>query len=164
MSKTPAAKTATPAIQILNSTGTAYQLYEYEHDPRSEMGFGQESAAKLGIDPARIFKTLLAQVDDTLVCAVVPVSGMLDLKALAQAVHGKKAHMAAPADAERATGYVVGGISPLGQKRPHPTVIDASAQTHDQILVSGGRRGLSIELSPDDLKALTKATFAPIGR
>ena len=156
------AKTA--AIQALIDSGTAHTVHEFEHDPRSEVGFGQEGADKLGVDPSRIFKTLLAGVDGQLVCAVVPVAGKLDLKALAGAVHGKKAHMADPVEAERATGYVVGGISPLGQKRQLPTVIDESVEGYETVFVSGGRRGLDIELAPDDLVRLTGATTAPIGR
>ena len=156
------AKTA--AIQALIDSGTTHTVHEFEHDPRSEVGFGQEGADKLGVDPARIFKTLLAGVDGQLVCAIVPVAGKLDLKALAGAVHAKKAHMADPAEAERATGYVVGGISPLGQKRQLPTVIDESVERHETVFVSGGRRGLDIELAPADLVRLTGATTAPIGR
>ncbi|MCL2735466.1 MAG: Cys-tRNA(Pro) deacylase [Propionibacteriaceae bacterium] len=154
----------TPAIQALDASGIAYTLHEFEHDPRSMEGFGREGATKLGIDPARIFKTLMARVDAALVCAVVPVAGMLDLKALAGAIGGKKAQMADPQDAERATGYVVGGISPLGQRRACPTVIDESVLAFDTVMVSGGRRGLDIELSPADLVHATSAQLAPIAR
>jgi len=154
----------TPALRVVEAAGVTFRLLEYGHDPRDAHGFGLESAAKLDVAPERVFKTLLAQVDDHLVCALVPASGMLDLKALADAAGGKKARLAEPADAERATGYVVGGISPLGQKQAHTTVIDASARQHDMILVSGGRRGLSIELAPADLAALAAASFAPISR
>lgn len=154
----------TPALQVLERAGIDYTLHEYDHDPRTELGFGLEGAQKLGIEPERIFKTLMAHVDGTLACGIVPVSGKLSLKALANALNAKKADMAAPADAERATGYVVGGISPLGQKRAHPTVIDESALSFETILVSGGRRGLDIELSPADLADLTHGIFAPIGR
>ena len=154
----------TPAILALESAGVRYNLHEYEHDPRTDLGFGLEGAAKLGIEPQRIFKTLMAVADGELVCGIVPVSGKLSLKALAGAVGAKKAEMAQPAQAEKATGYVVGGISPLGQKTTHPTVIDSSAQDFDTILVSGGRRGLDIELAPTDLQSLTHAVFAPIGR
>ena len=156
------AKTA--AIQALIDSGTPHTVYEFEHDPRSEVGFGQEGADKLGVDPTRIFKTLLAGVDGHLVCGIVPVAGKLNLKSLAGAVHGKKAHMADPAEAERATGYVVGGISPLGQKRQLPTVIDSSVEQYETVFVSGGRRGLDIELAPADLIRLTNAVLAPIGR
>ena len=154
----------TPAILALDAAGVDYSLHEYEHDPRTDLGFGLEGAAKLGIEPERIFKTLMAHVDGKLACGIVPVSGKLSLKALAAACGGKKAEMTQPAQAERATGYVVGGISPLGQKTAHPTVIDSSAQNFGTILVSGGRRGLDIELRPSDLQALTNAVFAPIGR
>ena len=118
----------------------------------------------LGIDPRRVFKTLITRIDGALAVAVVPVTGQLDLKALAHAVGGKKAVMAEPAAAERATGYVVGGISPLGQRQRLPTVIDASAQDHATVFVSGGRRGLDVELAPDDLVRLTGAVVAPVGR
>ena len=118
----------------------------------------------LGVDPARVFKTLLADVDGRLTVAVVPVAGRLDLKALARALGGRKAAMADPAAAERATGYVVGGISPLGQKRAHPTVVDSSALDHETVLVSGGRRGLDVELAPTDLVRLTDATTAVIAQ
>ena len=157
-------QSGTPAILAVEAAGVSYRLYEYEHDPRTEMGFGREGAAKLGIEPERIFKTLMAVADGKLVCGIVPVSGKLSLKALANAVGAKKADMAQPSQAEKATGYVVGGISPLGQKTSHPMVIDSSAQNFDTILVSGGRRGLDIELSPSDLQELTHAVFAPIGR
>jgi len=154
----------TPALLAIEASGVNYRLHEYEHDPRTDLGFGLEGAAKLGIEPERIFKTLMAIVDGRLACGIVPASGKLSLKALAAACGGKKAEMAQPAQAERATGYVVGGISPLGQKTSHPTVIDSSAQNFETILVSGGRRGLSIEMRPADLQTLTHAVFAPIGR
>jgi len=162
MSKKPTS--GTPAILALEAAGVNFRVHEYEHDPRTDLGFGLESAARLGIEPERIFKTLMVMVDGHLACGIVPVSGKLSLKALASACGGKKADMAQPAQAERATGYVVGGISPLGQKTAHPTVIDSSAQNFETILVSGGRRGLSIEVSPADLQTLTHAVFAPIGR
>ena len=120
--------------------------------------------AALGIAPERVFKTLMATVDGALSVGIVPVSGQLDLKALARALGGSKAQMAEVAAAERATGYVAGGISPIGQRRAHPTVLDASAGDHATILVSGGRRGLDVELAPDDLVRLTGAVVAPIGR
>ena len=154
----------TPAILACEAAGVTYSLHEYEHDPRTDLGFGLEGAAKLGIEPERIFKTLMAMVDGKLACGIVPVSGKLSLKALASACGGKKADMAQPTQAEKATGYVVGGISPLGQKTAHPTIIDSSAQNFDTILVSGGRRGLDIELSPTDLQTLTHGVFARIGR
>lgn len=152
---------ATPAVQVLQRAGVAHTLHPYEHDPRTE-SYGVEAAEALGVDPARVFKTLMADVDGRLVVAVVPVSGRLDLKALARATGGRKAAMAEPAAAQRATGYVVGGISPLGQKRAHPTVVDASALDHATVLVSAGRRGLDLELDPRDLVALTSATTTVI--
>ncbi|MGA8255968.1 MAG: Cys-tRNA(Pro) deacylase [Nocardioides sp.] len=153
----------TPATAALNQAGIAFELREYHHDPRAE-SFGLEAAEALGVPPERVFKTLLAAVDGSLVVAVVPVSGQLDLKALARARGGRKAQMADPSDAERATGYVVGGISPIGQKRSHPTVVDDAALRHPTVLVSGGRRGLDLELAPADLVRVTGATTAPIGR
>jgi len=151
----------TRAVQALQRAGVAHTLHPYEHDPRAE-SYGLEAAEVLGVDPARVFKTLLADADGRLVVAVVPVSGRLDLKALARAVVARRATMADPAAAERATGYVVGGISPLGQRRRHPTVVDASARAHDTVLVSAGRRGLDVELAPADLVSLTSATTAVI--
>ena len=158
------AAAGTPALAALTKAGVPFTAHEYEHDPRSTLGFGLEASEALGIDPHHNFKTLMAQLDGTLVCAVVPSSGRLDTKAMAAALGGKRCELAAPADAERATGYVVGGISPLGQKRPHRTVIDASALEQDTILVSGGRRGLAVELAPQDLASVINAIFAPIGR
>ena len=128
------------------------------------VSFGMEAAQALGLDPAQVFKTLLADVDGRLTVAVVPVDRSLDLKALATAVGGKRAVMAEPAVAERATGYVVGGISPLGQRRALPTVVDASALRWPAVLVSAGRRGLDVELAPDDLVRLTGASTAPVAR
>jgi len=160
MPKKPA---GTPAIAVLERAGIVYRLHEYEHDPRSQLGFGLEGATKLGIAPERIFKTLLASAEGQLVVGIVPVSGKLDLKALAAAVGKKKAGMADPDVAQKVTGYVVGGISPLGQKRALTTVIDESALVHPTVLVSGGRRGLDIELAPADLARLTDAQFARIG-
>ena len=156
--------TGTPALIALEAGGVSYRVHEYEHDPRSDVGFGLESAAKLGVEAQRVFKTLMAEVDGRLVCAVVPASGQLDLKALAAALGAKRAEMAKPLAAERATGYVVGGISPMGQKTPHTTVIDDSSLQFATIIVSGGRRGLSIELAPSDLTRLTNGVVAAIGR
>ena len=149
----------TPATVALDRAGIAFTLHPYDHDPRSE-SYGLEAAEALGVDPRRVFKTLLADLDGRLAVGVVPVSGRLDLKALARALGGSKAVMAEVAAAERATGYVAGGISPIGQKRAHPTVLDASALDHDTILVSGGRRGFDIELAPADLVRLTRASVA----
>ena len=153
----------TPATGALTRAGIAFTEHAYAHDPAAA-SYGVEAAEVLGLDPARVFKTLLASVDGRLVVGIVPVSGQLDLKAVAAAVGGKKAAMADPAAAERATGYVVGGISPVGQKRAHPTVLDASATDLDVVYVSGGRRGLDLGLSPADLVRVTGATVAPIGR
>jgi Cys-tRNA(Pro)/Cys-tRNA(Cys) deacylase len=153
----------TPATVALTKAGIAFTEHAYEHDPAAS-SYGVEAAEVLGLDPGQVFKTLLASVDGRLVVGVVPVSGQLDLKALAGAVGGKKATMADPAAAERATGYVVGGISPIGQKRAHPTVLDGSALSFDVVYVSGGRRGLDLGLSPRDLVAVTDATVASIRR
>jgi len=153
----------TPATVALTRAGVAFQAHAYDHDPRAT-SYGLEAAEALGVEPARVFKTLLANVDGRLVVGVVPVTGQLDLKALASAVGGKKAEMADPVVAERTTGYVVGGISPIGQKRALPTVVDASALTQGTVLVSGGRRGLDLEMTPADLVRITGAITAQIGR
>jgi Cys-tRNA(Pro)/Cys-tRNA(Cys) deacylase len=153
----------TPATVALTRAGVRFTEHSYEHDPGAA-SYGMEAAEVLGLDPAQVFKTLLASVDGALVVGIVPVSRHLDLKAVAAAVGGKKAAMADPADAERATGYVVGGISPIGQRKQHPTVLDASALRFETIYVSGGRRGLDLGLAPDDLVRVTAATVAPIAR
>jgi Cys-tRNA(Pro)/Cys-tRNA(Cys) deacylase len=153
----------TPATVLLAKEGIPYALHPYLHDPTTA-SYGLEAAEELGFDPRRVFKTLLADVDGSLVVAVVPVSGQLDLKALAAAVGGKKAVMADPVRAERSTGYVVGGISPIGQKKQLPTVLDLTAMEYSSILVSGGRRGLDIEIVPDHLIRVTNARLAPVGR
>jgi Cys-tRNA(Pro)/Cys-tRNA(Cys) deacylase len=153
--------TGTPATALLAREKIAHTLHPYDHDPRAE-AFGDEAAAALGIPATRIFKTLIATLDGRLVCAVVPVAGRLDLKALAAALGGKRAELADPKQAERATGYVVGGISPLGQKTRLPVVIDASALEFETMCVSAGKRGLQVELAPADVVRLTSATTAPI--
>ncbi len=153
----------TPCTVALTKAGITFTLRPYDHDPRAE-SFGLEAATALGVPPERVFKTLLASVDGVLTVAVVPVSGQLDLKALARATGGRRAEMADPAAAERATGYVVGGISPIGQKRAHPTVLDNSALDHPTILVSGGRRGLDVELAAADLVTITAAITDQVGR
>ena len=163
MAKKSRAGGGTPATVALTAAGVAFEVRAYDHDPRST-SYGTEAAEALGADPARVFKTILASLDGKLVVGIVPVSGHLDLKALARALGGSKAVMAEVAAAERATGYVAGGISPIGQKRSHPTVLDESALGHETILVSGGRRGFDIELSPRDLVAVTGAVTATIGR
>ncbi|WP_030871513.1 Cys-tRNA(Pro) deacylase [Streptomyces sp. NRRL F-2747] len=160
--KTPASA-GTPAIVALNSARAEFTVHAYEHDP-AHPSYGEEAAQAMGVSPDRVFKTLVAEVDGVLVVAVVPVSGSLDLKALATAVCGKRAAMADPALAERTTGYVRGGISPLGQRKRLRTVLDESATGHATICVSAGRRGLEVELPPATLTALTQATLAPIAR
>ncbi|MFI9365300.1 Cys-tRNA(Pro) deacylase [Kitasatospora sp. NPDC053057] len=153
----------TPATVALETAAVPFTVHAYEHDPAAA-SYGGEAAEALGVAAERVFKTLVADVDGTLTVGVVPVAGQLDLKALAAAVGGKRAAMADPAAAERSSGYVRGGISPLGQRRPLPTVIDASALTHPTVYVSAGRRGLEVELAPADLVALTRAHTAPIAR
>ncbi len=153
----------TPATVALSAAGISFETRAYDHDPQAT-AYGPEAAEALGVDPSRVFKTLLASLDRQLVVGIVPVSGQLDLKALARALGGSKAVMADVAAAERATGYVAGGISPIGQRRSHPTVLDASALEHDTILVSGGRRGFDVEIAPRDLVAITSAVIATIGR
>jgi Cys-tRNA(Pro)/Cys-tRNA(Cys) deacylase len=153
--------TGTPATALLTKAKIPFTLHPYDHDPRAE-AYGDEAAAALGIDPTRIFKTLIALIDGSLTCAVVPVSGRLDVKALAAAVGGKRGGLAEPAAAARATGYVVGGISPIGQRTRLPVVVDASAQQFDTVFVSAGKRGLQVELAPADLAKAANARFAPI--
>jgi Cys-tRNA(Pro)/Cys-tRNA(Cys) deacylase len=159
----------TRGLDELRRAGVQHQVREYEpHEPRGpergRSGWGEDAVAALGADPEQVHKTLVARVDDRLVVAIVPVARDLDLKALADALGGRKATMADPADAERATGYVRGGISPLGGRRRLPTVLDIGAMRFETILVSAGRRGLQVELAPVDLVRLTDAVVAPIGR
>lgn len=163
MAKRKTESGGTPATLALTRLGVRFTLRPYEHDP-SAPSFGLEAASLLGVEPERVFKTLLAEVDGSLVVAIVPVSGQLDLKALAAALGGKRAVMADPALAERKTGYVVGGISPIGQRTTSRTVLDASAAAHGTVFVSGGRRGLDLELAPADLASAVAAIIAPIGR
>jgi Cys-tRNA(Pro)/Cys-tRNA(Cys) deacylase len=145
----------TPAINAARKAGVAHRIHEYQHDPAAE-SFGMEAADKLGVSPDRVFKTLVAEVDDgRLVVGIVPVATSLNLKALAAAAGGKRARMADMTRAERTTGYVAGGISPIGQKKRLPTFLDESAAEHETIFVSAGRRGLEIELAPADLLELT---------
>ena len=146
----------TPAIATVQQAGIHFELHEYEHDSAAD-SYGLEAAEKLGIDPARVFKTLVLTVDGALAVACVPVSAQLDLKAI-----GKRTLMADKTHAERATGYVSGGISPLGQRRRLPTHLDASALEHKTILVSAGRRGLQVELDPRELVRLTDASVHAI--
>lgn len=158
----------TPATLLLAREGVPHHVHAYEV-AASAHSYGEAAAAALGIEPERMLKTLLAEVafpdaGSRLVCGVVPVAGSLDLKALALAVGGKRGAMAEPAAAERSTGYVVGGISPLGQRTRLPTVVDETAELFDTVYVSAGRRGLSVELAPADLVRLTGAVVADVAR
>ena len=152
---------ATPATALLAKQRIAHTVHAYSHDPR-HASYGLEASDALGVAPERVFKTLVAEVDGALTVGVVPVVGQLDLKALAAAAGGKRAVMAAVAAAERATGYVAGGISPLGQRKRLPVVVDASAMAFPTVFCSGGRRGLEIELAPADLVRAAGATVAAI--
>ena len=152
----------TTATVALERARIPFTVHEYPHDPRHE-SYGREAAQALGVPAERIFKTLIAAVDGALVAGVVPVGGQLDLKALAAAAGGKKAAMADVTAAERATGYVAGGISPVGLRKRLPVVLDASALAHRTVFCSGGRRGLEIELAPADLVRAAGATVASIG-
>ena len=156
------ASQGTPATAALAAAGVPFVLHPYTHDP-SAASYGSEAAEALGIDPSRVFKTLMVEVEGKLAVGIVPVSGTLDLKAFAAALGAKKAAMADPAAAQRRTGYVLGGISPLGQRLPSPTVLDSSAVGLQTLLVSGGKRGLDLVLAPADLIRLTQAVTAPIG-
>ncbi|GAA1125842.1 Cys-tRNA(Pro) deacylase [Arthrobacter flavus] len=158
MSRTPP---ATPATVALSAAGVQFSVRSYAHNPRSG-SYGAEAVEALGVDPGRVFKTLMVDVDGTLTVAVVPVSSTLDLKALAAATGCKRAALADPKRAQRRTGYVLGGISPVGQRQPSPAVVDESALNFASILVSGGRRGFEIELAPVDLIQAISATVAPI--
>jgi Cys-tRNA(Pro)/Cys-tRNA(Cys) deacylase len=153
----------TRATEALARGRIPHSVHRYTHDPRHP-SYGQEASEALGVPPERVFKTLVADVDGALTVAVVPVAGSLDLKALAAAVGGKKAVMAEPARAERATGYVTGGITALGLRRRLPVVVDSSALGHDTVFCSAGQRGLEIELAPSDLVAAAGAQVAPIAR
>ena len=156
----------TPAIKLAEKANISFKVHEYTHDPDTE-SYGQEAAAALGIETCRVFKTLLVNLQGghaQLAVGIVPVNALLDLKALAAVAGAKKASMMDAADAERVTGYVVGGISPLGQKKQVPTFIDASAADFATVFVSAGRRGLEIELAPQDLKTLCHATLIKISR
>jgi Cys-tRNA(Pro)/Cys-tRNA(Cys) deacylase len=147
---------STPAVTVAERAGIRFSLHEYEHDPRST-SYGDEAAEKLDVDPARLFKTLVVSVDGELAVACVPVPSQLDLKAL-----GKRAHLADKGQAQKVTGYVSGGTSPLGQRKRLPTHVDSSALEHETILVNAGRRGLQLELDPRDLVRLTDARVHPI--
>ncbi len=157
------APSGTPATVALTAAGVAFSQHVYEHDP-SAPSYGLEAAAVLGLPAEQVFKTLLVDTGAGLAVGVVPVAGMLDLKAMATALAVKRVTMAEPAAAERSTGYVVGGISPVGQRRALPTVVDESAELFDVVYVSGGRRGLDLGLSPADLVRVTGAVVADVAR
>src|SRR3954452_36124 len=151
----------TPATALVVKAKVEHRIHEYHHDPATA-SYGPEAAKQLGVDSGTVFKTLVAEVDGRLTVAVVPVAARLDLKALAAAAGGRRAVMPEPADAERATGYVVGGISPLGHRKRLAVFLDGSMRGRPTVLVSAGRRGLQLELAPDDLARLTGATFAAL--
>ena len=153
----------TPATVTLTAAGVSFTQHTYEHDPAAR-SFGLEAAGVLGLPPEQVFKTLVVDTGAGLAVAVVPVSGQLDLKAMAAALGAKRVTMASAVAAQRSSGYVVGGISPVGQKRPLPTVVDESAELFDVVYVSGCRRGLDLGLSPTDLVRVTSATVADIAR
>lgn len=151
----------TPAVLMLTERSMSFRVCEYEHDPTNK-NFGLEAAAALNLDPQQVFKTLIVLAGDEEMCAVVPVNGQLSLKLFANAVGVKRVEMCPPSRAERVTGYLVGGISPIAQRRRLVTVIDETAQLYEQVFVSGGRRGLDVAIAPDDLALVTEATFADI--
>jgi Cys-tRNA(Pro)/Cys-tRNA(Cys) deacylase len=153
----------TPATVALHTAGIAFSQHPYEHDP-SARSFGLEAAEVLGLPPEQVFKTLVVDTGDGLAVAVVPVAGSLDLKAMAAALGVKRVTMADPGAAQRSSGYVLGGISPVGQRRALPTVVDESAELFDVVYVSGGRRGLDLGLSPADLVRVTRAVVADVAR
>ncbi len=161
--KSKHSETGTGAILALQKAGITPVIHTYEHDERAQ-AWGLEAAQALGLDPARVFKTLLVSHEKALAVVVIPVASRLDLKAIAKQLGWKKAQLADPDLAQRTTGYVVGGISPLGQKKALPTLIDTSAATHETVFVSGGRRGLDLELDPQVLAQLTKASFAEVAK
>ncbi len=152
---------STPATTLLDRCGVSYRLHIYTRDSRAT-SYGAEAAEALGLPSQQVLKTLIAELDERLIVAVVPVSAQLDVRALAAAMDAKRCRMATVADAERATGYVIGGISPLGHRKQLPIVIDDSVRDFETVFCSAGRRGLQLELAPDDLLRATKATVAPI--
>jgi len=154
----------TPALVALAEAAVRHTVHDYAHDPTSELGYGAEAATALGVEAGRVFKTLVVAVDSDLAVAVVPVDRQLDFKAFARAVSGKRAVLAEAIDAERATGYVVGGISPIGQRRRLRTVVDQTSLDQQTVYVSAGRRGLDVELAPGDLVSMTSAVTALIAR
>lgn len=154
----------TPAINAAKKSKITFRVHTYDHEP-GEASYGMEAARKLNLDPDRVFKTLVVSTDSgSLAVAIVPVSRQLDLKAMAQALGAKKTAMAAKPDVQRSTGYVLGGVSPLGQKRKLPTVVDSTAEPLETLFVSAGKRGIDMELSPEDLVRLTRGKYAPISR
>ncbi len=154
----------TPAINLAKKKKISFEIHQYQHDPKAE-SYGEEAADKLGLDLTQVFKTLVVATEKNELCVcVVPVAGMLDLKAVAKALKAKKTTMADAKKVQSTTGYVLGGVSPLGQKKLLTTLIDATAEQQKTIYVSAGKRGLEIELSPQDLQDLTRAIFAQIGR
>lgn len=161
--RSESASGSTPAFTALTQAGVGFTAHQYTHDPYAK-SFGAEAADALGVEATRVFKTLMVDLDGTLVVAVVPVSGSLDLKSVASALGGKRAQMANPHAAQRATGYVLGGISPFGQRTEHRTVVDSSASQHATIFVSAGRRGLEAEVSPQGLMLVTGAVVATLSR
>jgi len=156
-------RASTRATQCLVQLGISFRLHSYAHNERAS-SYGAEAAAALGVPAGQVFKTLITSVDGQLTAAVVPVASQLNLKALAEAVGGKKAEMAQAAAAERATGYVIGGISPVAPRKTLPVVLDSSALSHQTVFCSAGQRGLQVELAPDDLILATSAVLAPIAR
>lgn len=152
----------TPAIDLANHHKVAFTLHQYQHDPNTT-SYGNEAAGMLGLEPSRVFKTLVVELDtNELIVGIVPVSSTLNLKAIATSLKAKKASMADKRKVQNTTGYVIGGVSPIGQRKPLTTVIDSSANHFDTIFVSAGKRGLDIELSACDLAMLTSAMFAQI--
>lgn len=162
MAKKKRAASGTPALRVLQASKVDYRLHEYEHSAHMDDGYAVDSARVLGFELGQVFKTLMAYVDGHPTVALVPADGMLNVKSLAKAAGAKRAEMMKPADAERLTGYVTGGISPLGQRTVFPTFIDDSAEQLERMVVSGGKRSLSIEIAPHDLCALLNARFAPL--
>lgn len=152
----------TPAIELATKYKVAFTVHQYQHNSKAE-SYGDEAAVSLGVDPKQVFKTLVVELNSgELAVGVVPVSGSLNLKAIANAANAKKAAMADKLKVQRSSGYVLGGVSPIGQRKPLTTIIDSSANNFSTIFVSAGKRGLEIELSASDLANLTSATFAPI--
>ncbi|KFL31123.1 prolyl-tRNA synthetase [Devosia riboflavina] len=153
----------TPATQALIKAGISFTLANYDYDPNAER-VGLQAAEAMGVSPGEVFKTLMAELDGKPICAIVPSDEEINMKKLAAALGGKSAHMMKPADAERLTGYKVGGISPLGQRKPVPTALDEMAQLYDEIFLNGGQRGLQIRIKPDDLAKTLHCVVADLTR